>query len=161
MIRRRRAGLVLSEHREVRVEGFTLLEVLVAILIIAVVAMVLLYRRIDIVRDAAKIRDERVGWTLAALKMGELSMNPADIRPSDSGDFSLDLPDQGEYRWTYEAIREPVPLDEPEGEAAHEVLRVTLKILDPENTELQTLEAIFPAPAQATPPGEAAPVESP
>jgi prepilin-type N-terminal cleavage/methylation domain-containing protein len=129
--------------------GFTLIEVLVAILIIAVVAMVLLYRRIDIVRDAAKIRDERVGWTLAALKMGELSMNPADIRPSDSGDFSRDLPDQGEYRWSYEAIREPVPLDEPEGESAHEVLRVILRILDPEETELQTLEAIFPAPAPA------------
>jgi len=38
---------------------------------------------------------------------------------------------------------------------------VTLKILDPENMELQTLEAIFPAPAQAPPAGEAAPVESP
>jgi len=137
--------------------GFTLLEVLIAVLIIAVVAMVLLYRRIDVVRDAAKIRDERVGWTLAALKMGELSMNPAEIRPSDSGDFSRDLPDQGEYRWTYESIREPVPMDEPEGEAPREVLRVTLKILDAEETELQTLEAIFPAPAAAP----AAPVESP
>ncbi len=140
-----------------RQSGFTLLEVLIAVLIIAVVAMVLLYRRIDVVRDAAKIRDERVGWTLAALKMGELSMNPAEIRPSDSGDFSRDLPDQGEYRWTYESIREPVPMDEPEGEAPREVLRVTLKILDAEETELQTLEAIFPAPAAAP----AAPVESP
>src|SRR5258705_7415429 len=116
---------MVNGRMERRRAGMTLLEVLIAVLIIAVVAMVLLYRRIDIVRDAAKIRDERVGWTLAAFKMGELSMNPADIRPSDSGDFSRDLPDQGEYRWTYEAIRAPVPLDEPQDEAAPDVLRVT------------------------------------
>jgi len=41
---------------ERRRAGMTLLEVLVAILIIAVVAMVLLNRRIDLVRDAAKLR---------------------------------------------------------------------------------------------------------
>lgn len=146
-----RGGLALSERRRARVEGFTLIEVLVAILIVAVVSMVLLNRRIEVVKDAAKIRDERVAWTLAAFKMGDLSRDPAAIAPSDSGDFSVDLPDQAAFRWSYEATRETVPLDETPDQKPREVLRVRLKIIDPEDVELQALEAMFSVEPEQTP----------
>ncbi len=134
--------------------GFTLIEVLVAILIIAVVAIVLLYRRIDVIRDAARVRDERVAWTLAALKMGDLSRDPAAISPSDSGDFAGDAPDQAGFRWSYESEREDVPLDEAPEQAARQVLRVRLKIFDPEDVELQSLEAMFSLEPETVPGGQ-------
>ena len=126
-----------------RRSGFTLVEVLVAILIVAVVSMVLLQRRIEVVRDAGRIRDERVAWTLAALKMGQLSRDPAAITGSDSGDFAEDSPDQAEFTWSYESEREAVPLDEAPGQPPREVLRVRLKIFDPDEVQLQSLEAMF------------------
>jgi len=144
-------GPVLSERRRARVEGFTLIEVLVAILIVAVVSMVLLNRRIEVVKDAARIRDERVAWLLVAFKMGDLSRDPAAIAPSDSGDFSADLPDQAAFRWSYESVREAVPLDETPDQKAREVLRVRLKIIDPEDIELQTLEAMFSVEPEPSP----------
>jgi len=131
--------------------GFTLIEVLVAILIVAVVSMVLLYRRIDVVRDAARVRDERIAWTLAALKMGDLSRDPSTIQNSDSGDFSADSPDQDGFRWSYESVLEPVPLDEGPELTPRTVRRVKLKILDPEDVELQTLEAMFEGVKEESP----------
>jgi type II secretion system protein I len=131
--------------------GFTLIEVLVAVLIVAVVAIVLIHRRIEVVQDAARIRDERVAWTLAALKMGDLSRDPAAIMDQDSGDFATDAPDQGEFRWSYESQLEPIPLDEAADEKPRALRRVKLKILDPEDAELQSIEAMFPDGAEETP----------
>ena len=139
--------------------GFTLIEVLVAILIVATVAIVLIYRRIDVVQDAARVRDQRVAWTLAALKLGDLSRDPEKILDSDSGDFS----EGGEsalenFRWTYEATWDPVPLDGAAEAKPRAVRRVRLVILGPEEAELQTLEAMFQdtreeeAPAPPPPP---------
>ena len=138
--------------RRPRQAGFTLVEVLVAIMIVAVVAMVLLYRRIDVVRDAGRIRDERIAWTLAALKMGDLSRDPTIIADSDSGDFATDSPDQAGFKWSYESTVEPVQLDEAPGQAARSVRRVRLKIFDTENAEIQSLEAMFADVAEPTPP---------
>ena len=127
-----------------RAGGFTLVEVLVAILIVAVVAMVLLQRRVEVVRDAARLRGQRIAWILASLKMGLISQNPATILPADSGDFSKDAPDQTDFRWSYEMVKVPIPLGEPEGEPPRELQRLHLKIFDPEGVELQSLEALYP-----------------
>jgi len=129
--------------------GFTLIEVLVAIVIIAVVAMVLLYRRVDIVRDAGKVRDERVAWMLAAWKMGELSSDPAGILASATGDFADSQPDHAGFLWSYTSEREEVPIDDSPDHKPVEILRVRLTILTPEEEELQSLEAMFPAPKVA------------
>jgi prepilin-type N-terminal cleavage/methylation domain-containing protein len=131
--------------------GFTLIEVLVAVLIVAVVCVVLLYRRIEVVQDAGRIRDERVAWTLAALKMGDLSRDPAAIMDSDSGDFSADLPDQEGFRWSYESQLEPIPVDEAPDQQPRSLRRVRLKILDAEDAELQMLEAMFADVAEESP----------
>ena len=126
--------------------GFTLIEVLVAIVIIAVVAMVLLYRRVELVRDAGKLRDERVAWMLAAWKLGELSSDPAAIQSSATGDFADSQPDQAGFLWAYTAEREEVPIDDASDQKNPEILRVRLKILGPDEEELQSLEAMFEAP---------------
>jgi len=126
--------------------GFTLIEVMVAIVILAVVAMVLLYRRVDIVRDAGKIRDERLAWTLAAYKLGDLSSNPSAILPSATGDFSDSQPDQAGFLWAYTSEREEIPIDDAQDQEPVEILRVRLTILSPDEEELQSLEAMFPVP---------------
>ncbi|HZL71055.1 MAG TPA: hypothetical protein VFC86_01245, partial [Planctomycetota bacterium] len=84
-------------------------------------------------------------------KMGDLSRDPAAIMDKDSGDFAADAPDQGEFRWSYESTLEPIPLDEGPEEKPRALRRVKLKILDPEDSELQSLEALFPDVAEETP----------
>src|SRR5262245_26332782 len=132
-----------------RAGGFTLIEVLVAIMIVAVVSIVLIYRRIDVVRDAAHVRNERIAWTLAALKLGDLSRDPSSIQDSDSGDFEEDAPDYAEFRWSYESQLEPVVMDAtPVPDQAPPTLRrVTLKVFDSDDLELQSIEAMFPSVA--------------
>ena len=56
--------------------GFTLVEVVFALGILATVIVVLLERRTVVVRDAARSRDLRTAWFLAAQKMGELELDP-------------------------------------------------------------------------------------
>jgi prepilin-type N-terminal cleavage/methylation domain-containing protein len=131
--------------------GFTLIEVLVAIMIVAAVSIVLIYRRIDVVRDAAQVRNERVAWTLAALKLGDLSLDPSSILESDGGNFEEDAPDYSEFQWSYESQLEPVAIDDAPvpDEAPRMLRRVTLKIFDAEDVELQSIEAMFPVAAQA------------
>jgi prepilin-type N-terminal cleavage/methylation domain-containing protein len=131
--------------------GFTLIEVLIAILIVAVVAIVLIYRRIDVVRDAARVRAERVAWTLAALKLGDMSRDPAALLDADSGDFSEDAPDLADFQWSYEAQWEPIPLDAVEGQTVRSLRRIHLKILDADDVELQSIEAMFPDTREQTP----------
>lgn len=55
--------------------GFTLVEVMVAIAIIALVTFNLLDMKKDVLREASKTRDIRLGWLLASQKMGELSLS--------------------------------------------------------------------------------------
>jgi hypothetical protein len=84
--------------------------------------------------------------------MGELSRDPTIIADSDSGDFAIDSPDQAGFKWSYESTVEPVQLDEAPGQATRSVRRVRLKILDAENAEIQSLEAMFADVGEPTPP---------
>jgi len=56
--------------------GFTLVEVMIAMAIIGVTAVVLLQQRIEIVRDAARARDLRTAWILTSQKLAELELDP-------------------------------------------------------------------------------------
>ncbi len=151
--------------RRRRDAGFTLVEVVIALSIIALVTVTLLSRRLDIVRDAAKTRDRRVGWVLASWKMGKISTDVILISGSaktESGNFEDLDPSYAGYRWAMEAGPVDVQVDPTPGtaELPRKLFKVRLEVFDAANDEpLDALEAMFPIPG---PPGvEAPPDEEP
>jgi prepilin-type N-terminal cleavage/methylation domain-containing protein len=134
--------------------GFTLVEVMIALAIVALTAVVLLDRRVEIVRDAARSRDLRTAWMLASVKMGELELDPAlwaGVGGQSHGDFSELDPEYARFTWEYLIQREPVDF----GDAAirdrsrpprkpPELMRLTLGIRAEGFEEPLVLEAQFP-----------------
>jgi prepilin-type N-terminal cleavage/methylation domain-containing protein len=141
--------------RRRKTSGFTLIEVLVAILIVATVMIVLIYRRLEVVQDAAKIRDRRVAWTLASLKLGDMARDPSTILDAESGSFGDDSAEFENFQWSYQATWEPVVLEGAGEEKPRSVRRVKLVILGAEEEELQSIEAMFQDTREAEPAPEA------
>jgi prepilin-type N-terminal cleavage/methylation domain-containing protein len=148
-----------------RNDGFTLIEVMIALVIIALAAVVLLGQRVDIVREASRARDLRTVWTLAAQKLADLELDRtiwAGTGSSSSGDFGeLDAAFAG-FVWESRAERVRVELREfpEEGEKPVEIFRLNLKIEGPGLGEPVILEALFPVeqpPAAAPVPGAGTP----
>ncbi len=121
--------------------GFTLVEVLIAMAIIGITAVVLLDQRIVIVRDAARARDKRTAWVLAAQKMAELELDKTlwfGLGGSNNGDFSEVDPEYGVFAWEYQIVREEIvtadPQDIPKDTAdikKRELFRLTLTVRSP------------------------------
>lgn len=132
--------------------GFTLIEVLVAFAIIAIAAAVLLHQRVEVVRDAAKVRDARLGWTLAAWKMGEIERDPKvfaqDRDDRKDGTFEDYAEEYAEYRWEYELKKEEVSTNDGENpnEKPREIFRLTLTVLPAEGEPLIEIQGMFPIP---------------
>ncbi len=133
-----------------RSEGaFTLVEVIIALAIIALVAVVLLDQRLEIVREAGRSRDLKTAWTLAADKMAELEMDKTlwtGAGAQVSGDFGQKDPASAGYTWDYTIARETVAVGEP-GEAEEkprELLRLTLQVAGPALEEPIRVEGLFP-----------------
>jgi general secretion pathway protein I len=83
----------MKNHRN----GFTLLEVMVAMSIIAIALVAILGSQSQSVSLAAEARFKTTASLLAQSKMAEMeAKNPADL-VSESGDFGEDFP---EYTWT-------------------------------------------------------------
>jgi len=144
--------------------GFTLIEVMIALVIIALAAVVLLGQRVDIVREATRARDLRTVWLLAAQKLADLELDRtiwAGTGGGSAGDFGeLDAAYAG-FTWEYQALRMPVETREmPEpGVKPREIFRLTLLVNGPGFEQPVVLEALFPvaeAP-QAPPPGATTP----
>lgn len=141
---------------------------MIALVIVALAAVVLIGQRVDIVREAARSRDVRTVWLLAAQKMADLELDPALwVGPggASSGDFGeVDAAYAG-LTWEYQAQRVPVETRErPEpGEKPKEIFRLTLAVSGQGLGEPVVLEALFPvakppaAPAPGTPPGPGTP----
>lgn len=128
--------------------GFTLVEVIFALAILGLVAVVLLDRRIEVVRDAGHTRDQRLSWTLAAWKMGEIERDTKLFEgngESDSGGFEELSADYAGFAWEYEAKREEVKTNDPENpeEKPKEVMRVRLKVRRGDEESLVELDAMF------------------
>ena len=149
--------------------GFTLIEVMIALVIIALAAVVLLGQRVDIVREASRARDLRTVWALAAQKLADLELDRtiwAGTGTSASGDFGeIDAAFAG-FAWESRAERVQVPLREfPEpGDKPAEIFRLSLMIHGPGLAEPVVLEALFPVadlqpalPPSAGAPGTGAP----
>ncbi|HVR86025.1 MAG TPA: prepilin-type N-terminal cleavage/methylation domain-containing protein [Planctomycetota bacterium] len=132
-------------------QGFTLVEVLIAMAIIGITAVVLLEQRIGIVKDAARARDKRTCWVLASQKMAELELDKTlwiGTGSSNNGDFSEVDPEYGAFAWEYQIVREEIQASDPEqvkeGEAKkRELYRLTLIERPPGIDDPVLLEAEF------------------
>ncbi|MBI2932516.1 MAG: prepilin-type N-terminal cleavage/methylation domain-containing protein [Planctomycetes bacterium] len=129
--------------------GFTLVEVVVALAILGLVAVVLLNQRVEVVRDAAKTRDQRLAWSLAAWKMGEIERETEIFMgedSADSGTFEDYAPEYQGFVWEYEATREEVPTNDPENpdEKPKEIFIVKLKVRREGGEALIELQGMFP-----------------
>ena len=133
-------------------QGFTLVEILMALVILASTAVVLLGRRVDVVRDAARAKDQRALYVLASQKMAELELD-VNLRAgpggSSHGDFGETDPEYAGYTWEYALVRERIELTEP-GELADptrkpvELFRLTLGLVSPNLEEPLVIEAYLP-----------------
>src|SRR6185503_17285696 len=144
--------------------GFTLVEVMIAMAIIGVVAVVLLQQRIEIVRDAARARDLRTAWILTSQKLAELELDPTmwtGAGMQSNGDFSEVDPEYGAYYWEYQIVREQIDLSDPRDPKAEkkprDLMRLTLLVRAPNAEEPIVIEAQFPIydPKAAPPPAAA------
>lgn len=148
-----------------RSAGFTLVEVMVALLIVALTAVLLLDRRVQVVRDAGRARDLRTAWLLAAQKMAELELDPAvwtGTGGSAGGDFSELGADGARFQWESLVVRQPIETNDPldPRQKPKEVFRLTLRVAAEGLEEPLLLEAQFPveeipkAGEGAPPPGQ-------
>jgi general secretion pathway protein I len=95
-------------------DGFTLLEVMVAIALIAIALMAVLGSQSQSVSLAGEARFNTTAALLAQSKMAEIeSQNPEDLT-ADSGDFGEDFPG---YTWKLAVSN--VTLDRPENVSDH------------------------------------------
>jgi len=139
--------------RAISRQGFTLVEVLIAMAIIGVTAVVLLDQRITIVQDAARARDKRTAWVLAAQKMAELELDPtlwAGLGGQNNGDFSEVDPEYAAISWEYQIVRQLIETGDPqdakqeEDPKKREIFRLTLTVRPPGMDEPVVLEGEFP-----------------
>jgi len=141
--------------------GFTLVEVLIAMAIIGITAVVLLDQRIVIVKDAARARDKRTAWVLAAQKMAELELDKTlwvGLGSSNNGDFSEVDPEFGVFAWEYQIVREEIETSDPltlpkdnDQAKKRELYRLTLNVRAPGVDDPILIEAEFPTtPPQPT-----------
>jgi general secretion pathway protein I len=76
--------------------GFTLLEVMIAVAILAIALVTLLGSQSQSVSFANSAKFETMAALLAQSKMSEITIQAADSLSSDSGDFGEDYPG---YKW--------------------------------------------------------------
>ncbi|MBI2901805.1 MAG: hypothetical protein HYY17_16590 [Planctomycetes bacterium] len=121
-----------------------------AVAIIAIVTVVLLGRRVEIIRDTTRARDQRLAWALLAHKMAEIELDQ-EIFLGDGGGNSGDFQDLGseyagfEFRW--EASKMDVPSNDPmvKTEKPRTTFRIRLFVKKVEEEgDLATIEAEFP-----------------
>jgi type II secretion system protein I len=154
-----------SSSKTRRDGGFTLVEVLIALAIIALTAAVLLDQRVEVVRDAGRARDARAAWVLASQKMAELELDKAiwvGQGGSASGDFGDRGSDYAEFTWESLVTRRPVPTNDPlkPEQKPKEIFHLALRVSAPGLEEPAVLEALFPVDPPK-PAGREAPADPP
>ena len=120
-----------------------------ALAILATVIVVLLERRSTVVRDAARSRDIRTAWMLAAQKLGELELDPELwVGEGGTSNGTFDDVDEmyGEYVWEYEAYREEINTSESWETAPtlREIFRLRVQVSGPGFDEPVVLEKLLP-----------------
>ncbi len=144
--------------------GFTLVEVMIAMGIIAFTAVVLMDQRIAIVRDAGRARDMRTAWVLASQKIAELELDKTlwtGLGSQSNGDFGDVSQDYTLYQWEYQILREPIDIGDPtklaeakDDKKKKELYRVTLTVRTPAGEDPIILEAEFSTEPPKPPGGD-------
>jgi prepilin-type N-terminal cleavage/methylation domain-containing protein len=150
--------LKIPANKRGRAGGFTLVEVLIAMAIIAVTAVVLLDQRMVIVQDAAKARDKRACWILASQKLAELELDPklwVGTGGQNNGDFSDVDPEYAPFLWEYQIVREVIKTSSADAAKQDdsnkkELYRLTLTVRAPGIDDPIVLEGEF----STTPPAD-------
>lgn len=93
---REKQHTLLITHYSLLTEGFTLLEVMIAVLIIATSFVVLLHSRNQSVMTADYASRVTIATLLASQKMGELEQDRTGLAGNDSGSFE----DNPGYNWS-------------------------------------------------------------
>ena len=134
-----------------RDRGFTLVEVMIAMAIIGITAVVLLEQRLEVVRDAGRARDLRTGWLLASQKMAELELDKTlwvGQGSQSNGDFSDVDTEYGHFLWDYQIVREQIDISDPKDPESdkkpRELLKLTLVVRSPALEDPIVLEGEFP-----------------
>jgi prepilin-type N-terminal cleavage/methylation domain-containing protein len=136
--------------------GFTLVEVMIALAIVALTAVILLDRRLEVVRDAGRSRDLRTAWMLASEKVASLELDPSlwnGPGGQSHGDFGEIDPEYARFRWDYLLQRELIEVEDPAalgGQApaaparSRELMRLTFAVRAETLDEPVVVEARFP-----------------
>lgn len=119
--------------------GFTLVEVMVALAIIAVALLTLIVIRNNSVVEAQDAREITLAARLAQQKMGELEVLPVDEK-TDGGNFE-DWPD---YRWTKEVALEVLETSQPGGtnQKPLEIWKTTLTVYWPGREKEESISVL-------------------
>ena len=115
----------------ISVRGFTLLEVMAALSIIAIALTVLLTSQSQSMSMASEARFHTRASLLAQMKIAEISTAKTEDLQSESGDFGEEFPD---YYWEIESDTEPSSVQE---EIAEYLRQIDLTIYFGENRQYQ------------------------
>lgn len=113
--------------------GFTLVEVLVAIAILALTTFVLLERRLEIVREAHEIRDSRTAWLLASSKMAEIEMSKELFAGQEIYTNSGEFDEYKGFGWRCEITKEQIIIGDAKdpNNKPYEIYLVKLTVVTP------------------------------
>lgn len=119
--------------------------------IIGITAVVLLDQRVAIVQDAARTRDRRTVWVLAAQKLAELELDKTlwvGLGTQNNGDFADVDPEYAPFTWEYQIVREVIETADPatppkEDAQKRELFRLTLSVRAPGVEDPIVLEGEF------------------
>jgi hypothetical protein len=137
--------------------------VLIALALLALTAGILLEQRVGVVQDAARVKEVRILWTLAAQKMADLELDKTmwlGQGQDSQGDFGDISPAYASYTWAYHAAREPVETFDPtdpanQSQKPKEIFRLSLAVVSPGLPEPFVVEALLPVQEPKTPqPGD-------
>ena len=106
--------MILINRRNLETSGFTLLEVMVAMAIIAIALTAVLGSQSQSLSLAGEAKFSTTVSFLAQSKMAEIESEEPENLTGNSGDFGEDFPG---YRWNLRI--DDVTLDEPEGVSDH------------------------------------------
>ena len=125
-----------------RAAGFTLLEVMIALAIIAIVLVSVLRMQGQTISMNEAYRFYTVAPQLAMAKMNEFRMDPQALEFNSSGDFGQDYPG---YQWKM-AIQEKT-LVTPENHEMH-FKQVNMTVIYQDNAYDYTIREYIPAPPE-------------